>query len=225
MTKIEEIRERWKKVTPGPWALDPAFWSPPSWGETMHYRRVVHGEPNQISGIRRPLFSTNGAADGSEQATQNHHDAAAVAAAPDDVAWLLAEVDRLKAQVAAFSSARDAAKRGWQQANEQVEDLQRQLAEAVGQTEAAKQAAREIMAERNTWARQLADMRDERDTAREETEKEREMYSLVSNDRDNLHAEMDTLAQDYVNNKYTVYHRGHQVARDIRRVIARWETT
>lgn len=107
----------------------------------------------------------------------------------------------------------------------QVEDLQRQLAEATGQAEAAKQAAREIMAERNTWARQLADMRDERDTAREETEKVREMYSLVSNDRDNLHAEMDTLAQDYVNNKYTVYHRGHQVARDIRRVIARWETT
>lgn len=110
-------------------------------------------------------------------------------------------------------------------AETQVNDLQRQLAEAVGQTEAAKQATREIMAERNTWARQLADMRDERDTAREETEKEREMYSLVSNDRDNLHAEMDTLAQDYVNNKYTVYHRGHQVARDIRRVIARWETT
>lgn len=97
MTRIEEIRERWEKVTPGPWALDPAFWSPPSWGEAMHYRRVVHGEPNRISGIRRPLFSTNGAADGSEQATQNHHDAAAVAAAPDDVAWLLAEIERVKA--------------------------------------------------------------------------------------------------------------------------------
>lgn len=107
----------------------------------------------------------------------------------------------------------------------QVEDLQRQLAEATGQTEAAKQGTREIMAERNTWARQLADMRDERDTAREETEKAREMYSLVSNDRDNLHIAMDTLAEGYANSHGSVYHRGSQVANDIRRVIARWETT
>lgn len=99
MSKLDEIRERWEKVTPGPWALDPAFWSPPSWGEAMHYRRVVHGEPNEISGIRQPLFSTNGAPDGSGQARQNHHDADAIAHAREDVPWLLAKLDRVIAQV------------------------------------------------------------------------------------------------------------------------------
>lgn len=96
MSKLDDIRERWKRVTPGPWALDPAFWSPPGWGEAMHYRRVVHGEPNKISGIRQPLFSTNGAPDGSEQARQNHRDADAVAHAREDVPWLLAEIERAK---------------------------------------------------------------------------------------------------------------------------------
>lgn len=99
MSKLDEIRERWDKTTPGPWALDPAFWSPPNWDETMHYRRVVHGEPNKISGIRQPLFSTNGAADGSEQARQNHRDASAVAHAREDVPWLLAKLDRVEEQV------------------------------------------------------------------------------------------------------------------------------
>lgn len=96
MSKLDEIRERWERVTPGPWALDPAFWSPPGWGEAMHYRRVVHGEPNKISGIRQPLFSTNGAPDGSEQARQNHRDADAIAHAREDVPWLLAKIDRVE---------------------------------------------------------------------------------------------------------------------------------
>lgn len=99
MSKLDEIRERWEKATPGPWAVDPAFWSPPGWGEAMHYRRVVHGEPNKISGIRQPLFSTNGAPDGSEQARQNHHDADAIAHAREDVPWLLAKIGRVEEQV------------------------------------------------------------------------------------------------------------------------------
>lgn len=106
----------------------------------------------------------------------------------------------------------------------QVEDLQRQLAIATGQVEAAKQATREIMAERNTWARQLADSRDERETAREEARQARETLSMVSNDRDNLHATMETLAEDYANS-HSSYCRGDAVARDIRRVIARWQST
>ena len=106
----------------------------------------------------------------------------------------------------------------------QVEDLQRQLAEAAGQIEAAKQATREIMAERNTWARQLADAMDERQTALDEVDKARELASIASNDRDSLHIAVEELAQDYTNNKHAVYHRGDSVARDIRRVIARWET-
>lgn len=97
--RIEAIRARWEKATPGPWALDPSLWSPPGWDDDMHYRRVVHGEPNKVSGIREPLFSTNGAPDGTVQSRQNHRDAAAVAAAPEDVAWLLSEVDRLRIQL------------------------------------------------------------------------------------------------------------------------------
>ena len=46
-----------------------------------------------------------------------------------------------------------------------------------GELEAAKQAAREIMQERNTWARELADMRDERDAAREEFDKARTLWA------------------------------------------------
>lgn len=73
----------------------------------------------------------------------------------------------------------------------QVEDLQRQLAEAVGQAEAAKQATREIMGERNTWARQLADMRDERDTARTDADTQRGQRITVEVDRDNLVIEIE----------------------------------
>lgn len=112
----------------------------------------------------------------------------------------------------------------------QVEDLQRQLAEATGQTEAAKQATREIMAERNTWARQLADMRDERNTAREETEKARELAAIASTDRDNLHiaieeviVEWETSAARPLDNPMLNWQARHAV--QLRRVIARWETT
>lgn len=107
-------------------------------------------------------------------------------------------------------------------AEAQVEDLQRQLAEAVGQAEAAKQATREIMTERNTWARQLADMRDERETAREETEKAREMLSIASNNRDNLHLAVERLAEAYAES--TVYY-GRTITNDIRRTIERWSET
>lgn len=45
--------------------------------------------------------------------------------------------------------------------------LRQEIARLSGELEAAKQTAREILQERNGWARELADMRDERDTARE----------------------------------------------------------
>lgn len=115
----------------------------------------------------------------------------------------------------------------------QVVDLQRQLAEAVGQAEAAKQATREIMAERNTWARQLADAMDERQTALDEVDKARELASIASNDRDNLHIAIDELAVEWDTRARTAAGRNDWAraemyehrADDIRRVIARWETT
>ena len=100
---LNAIKARWAAATPGPWALDPGLWSPPSWGETMHYRRVVHGEPNEISGIRQPIFSTNGATDGSEQAAQNHHDAAAVAHAPEDIAALIQALEEVRDALTPFT--------------------------------------------------------------------------------------------------------------------------
>jgi uncharacterized protein (DUF3084 family) len=64
---------------------------------------------------------------------------------------------------------------------DQIQVLQQEVARLSGELEAAKQAAREIMAERNTWARELADMRDERDTARDEFDKVRTLWAESDN--------------------------------------------
>jgi chromosome segregation ATPase len=144
-----------------------------------------------------------------------------------DRRWLLAEVERLTNSVGAFSSARDAAKRGWQEANDRVEDLQRQLAEAVGQAEAAKQATREIMAERNTWARQLADMRDERETARDEASTQRGQRITVEVDHDNLVIEIERVIEEWetsaarpLDNPMLNWQARH--AAQLRRALAQW---
>jgi chromosome segregation ATPase len=132
-----------------------------------------------------------------------------------DRRWLLAEVERLTNSVGAFSSARDAAKRGWQEANDRVEDLQRQLAEAVGQAEAAKQATREIMAERNTWARQLADMRDERETARDEASHDNLVIEI-----ERVIEEWETSAARPLDNPMLNWQARH--AAQLRRALAQW---
>jgi chromosome segregation ATPase len=112
----------------------------------------------------------------------------------------------------------------------QVEDLQRQLAEAVGQAEAAKQATREIMAERNTWARQLADMRDERNTARNEAERQRGLASEASVDRDNLCVAVERVIEEWersaarpLDNPMLNWQSRH--AAQLRRALAPWLTT
>lgn len=63
-----------------------------------------------------------------------------------------------------------------------IEGLQQETARLEGERRAAQQAAREILGERNTWARQLADMRDERDAAWEEMEKARTLWAGREND-------------------------------------------
>lgn len=55
-----------------------------------------------------------------------------------------------------------------------ADSLRIQIARLHGEKEAAEQAAREILKERNGWARELADMRDERDTARTERDQQRD---------------------------------------------------
>lgn len=135
-------------------------------------------------------------------------------AADDDVLDVISAVERLAAT----------------SLQHQVEDLQRQLAEAAGQIEAAKQATREIMAERNTWARQLADMRDERNTARDEAERQRGLASEMSVDRDNLCVEIERVIEEWersaarpIDNPMLNWQARH--AAQLRRALARWLTT
>lgn len=113
----------------------------------------------------------------------------------------------------------DWGRRIWRVAEVQITDLQRQLAEAVGQAEAAKQATREIMGERNTWARQLADMRDERDTARDEASTQRGQRITVEVNLDNLTIEIERLIVRWEQAPPNL------PTRDLRRVITRWRAT
>ncbi|HEY9264586.1 MAG TPA: hypothetical protein VIQ11_08295 [Mycobacterium sp.] len=77
-TRLGEIRERWAKVTAGPWELDPK--RPGTW---------------DIWGIRRDEVIGDGE---SHVATVRGYeaDAEALAWAPEDIAWLLDEIKRLK---------------------------------------------------------------------------------------------------------------------------------
>lgn len=124
----------------------------------------------------------------------------------------------------------DWGRRIWRVAEVQITDLQRQLAEAVGQAEAAKQATREIMAERNTWARQLADMRDERNTARDEASTQRDRAISLSVDHDNMCVAVERVIEEWersaarpLDNPMLNWQSRH--AAQLRRALARWLTT
>jgi chromosome segregation ATPase len=147
-----------------------------------------------------------------------------------DRRWLLAEVDSLVAHGHRLIAQRREHDVKRTEAEAKVEDLQRQLAEAVGQAEAAKQATREIMGERNTWARQLADMRDERNTARNEAERQRGLASEASVDRDNLCVAVERVIEEWersaarpLDNPMLNWQSRH--AAQLRRALARWLTT
>ena len=88
MADIEDIRQRWAKATPGPWSvnLDP--------------RNVTAG----------PFYwkhSRPGAQWGGAEAEQATSDAEAIAAAPSDIAALLAEAARLRGLVEEVDPALD----------------------------------------------------------------------------------------------------------------------
>lgn len=84
--RLAEIRARWAEATPGPWVRERADW------QNIVCRAVpARGPGRHIAGVGgSSALGHNGNAD-----------AAAIAAAPEDVAWLLAEVERLRALLGA----------------------------------------------------------------------------------------------------------------------------
>lgn len=60
-------------------------------------------------------------------------------------------------------------------------------------TDEAKRALTALLAERNTWARQMADLRDELDTARQERDEANARAREASNERDLLALKVEDL--------------------------------
>lgn len=71
MSKLQEIRERWAKATPGPWCIR----------EVAEGILDVVSQPQKV-GVAEDLGPP---------------DAEAIAAAPSDIEWLLKRVERLEA--------------------------------------------------------------------------------------------------------------------------------
>lgn len=84
---VQEIRERWSKATRGPWVADmrPVATECGECGEYAY----------EVPGVIRRKSDGCGIVDVQESEKQNEN-AAAIAAAPTDIAWLLAEVERLR---------------------------------------------------------------------------------------------------------------------------------
>lgn len=85
MTKLDEIRARWAKATPGPWEI-----------EREEDDVVTHaispcdlGYPSTIGPLQDVVYR-------SMDVEQVEADAEAIAHAPEDIAFLLAEVERLQ---------------------------------------------------------------------------------------------------------------------------------
>lgn len=93
--ELDELKALCAAATEGPWDVDPERWAPPEWPIDTAYLRVVTGEPNTISGIRRPVVSTGGAREGTEFDRQHYSDARFIAASRTAVPSLISEVERL----------------------------------------------------------------------------------------------------------------------------------
>lgn len=82
MKEITEIRERWSKASPGPWFL--------ANGNEVHDRKAEFNEMGARIGDTPNLLMI-------EKYPNGRANAEAFANAPADIAYLLAEVDRLEA--------------------------------------------------------------------------------------------------------------------------------
>lgn len=84
MSRLDEIRARLAAATPGPW------WR--TGGPELWFVEPAEGD-DVITGISRNQYHEI-------QSDRAGHDAALIASAPDDIAYLLAEVERLTGEVA-----------------------------------------------------------------------------------------------------------------------------
>ena len=87
---VQEIKERWSKATRGPWVADmrPVATECGECGEYAY----------EVPGVIRRKSDGCGIVDVQESEKQNEN-AAAIASAPTDIAYLLAEVERLNRMV------------------------------------------------------------------------------------------------------------------------------
>lgn len=88
MLDLAEIRRRWAAATPGPWEWDTQT------GEWTRYRLW------RVKGCADVIIPTYDG-EGSQSMLVSHADAAALAAAPADIAAIFAELERLTSELAA----------------------------------------------------------------------------------------------------------------------------
>ena len=86
MTKLDEIRARWAAATPGPWVEDDGNVLSRPLGDARRAAIVakLSGEQYDVDAIEMDPFVAT-----TEQRARSEADAAAIAAAPEDIAWLL----------------------------------------------------------------------------------------------------------------------------------------
>lgn len=85
--RIEAIRARWEAATPGTWEA----------GDTWVYTMPVYPDDNRLSNIFGMKYADEERREVERARSQANCEA--VAHAPEDVAWLLSEVERLRALV------------------------------------------------------------------------------------------------------------------------------
>lgn len=95
--RLQEIRDRWAKATPGPWDWGPLIRDMA--GDYMIWRRRAKRRKRRefvatVGGLTQPICPPD--AEILFQADADN--AAAIACVPDDIAFLLAEVERLREQ-------------------------------------------------------------------------------------------------------------------------------
>ena len=103
MDWLQEIEERWAKATPGPWEWEPdwgkVYWDEEAGNFSEKYADLqLRGKGQPFGHDIIPLRIDHYAAEWDVLETldePNEHDRAAIAAAPDDVARLIAEVKAL----------------------------------------------------------------------------------------------------------------------------------
>lgn len=84
--RLQEIKDRWESAAPGPWKRSDK--------ESLYYDFVHILGPQGQNLLTEPTATSISGSWSTGDATDGTYDA--VAAAPEDIAWLVAEVERLR---------------------------------------------------------------------------------------------------------------------------------